>query len=56
MNPTEYEMFKKHYLVRFQKTYKVKGINKTELKRSVYDNPLLTDEQKNDFWNLVIGN
>ena len=53
MSKDEFERFKRNYLIRFQKTYRVKGINRTELKRSVYDHPILTDEQKKEFWNLV---
>ena len=41
------------YLTRFRKTYRVRGINKKELKRSVYDNKNLSDDQKNYFWELV---
>lgn len=55
MNREDFERFKRDYLIRFQKTYRVKGINRTELKRSIYDHPTLTDEQKDEFWNLVTG-
>ena len=50
----DFERFKREYLTRFIKTYRVKGTNKKELKRSVYDHPQLTDEQKNIFWKLVL--
>lgn len=53
MKQEDFEKFIRDYLERFRKTYRVKGINKKELKRSVYDNENLTDEQKDTFWNLV---
>lgn len=54
MRKEDFERFKREYLTRFIKTYRVKGTNKKELKRSVYDHPQLTDEQKNIFWKLVL--
>ena len=54
MKEKEYELFKKLYLRKFRGYYRTSDTNKKELKRSVYDNPKLNDEQKNDFWNLVI--
>lgn len=54
MRKEDFERFKREYLTRFIKTYRVKGINKKELKRSVYDHPYLTDEQKDNFWELVL--
>lgn len=50
--------FKKKYLDRFKMYYR-KADNKQqrdEIKRSVYDNPNLTEKQKNEFWELVIKN
>lgn len=53
MGKREYEIFKNSYLTRFIKTYRVKGINKKELKRSVFNNKHLSQDQKEDFWQLV---
>lgn len=55
MKKEGFERFKRDYLQRFIKTYRVKGINRKELKRSIYDNRNLSDEQKDDFWHLVIS-
>lgn len=55
MNKEDYERFIRDNLVRFQKTYKVRGIDRKELKRSIYDNKNLTDEEKEDFWEKVVN-
>lgn len=55
MKEEEYILFKKWYLDRFKKYYRSSRANKKELKRSVYDNKNLSDEQKDDFWHLVIS-
>lgn len=54
MKKEDFEKFVRDYLQRFRKTYRVKDINKKELKRSVYDNKNLTDEQKDAFWEMVV--
>ena len=48
--------FKKKYLDRFRLYYKRADTlkQKAEIKRSVYDNPNLTEKQKRDFWEEVI--
>lgn len=53
MRQEDFERFIRDYLTRFRKTYRVKGINKKELKRSIYGHPELTCEQKDKFWELV---
>lgn len=51
----KFKKFKDNYLEKFRKYYRMEDCNKKELKRSVYDNPKLTDNQKDRFWSLVIG-
>ena len=48
--------FKQKYLDRFRLYYKRADTlkQKAEIKRSVYDNPNLTEKQKRDFWEEVI--
>lgn len=55
MREKEYNLFKKQYLDRFKKYYRSSRTSKKELKRSVYENKNLSDEQKDDFWNLVVS-
>ena len=56
MRKEEFEKFIKEQLGRFRKTYRVRGINRKELKRSIYDNKNLSDDQKDYFWELVEKN
>lgn len=53
MNKEEYELFKKEWLERFKGYYKKGRIKKSDLKKSIYDNPKLLDSQKDDFWKLI---
>lgn len=52
MSKEEFERFKIQYLTFFRKRYKITACRK-ELKRSVFENPSLTEQQKNEFWTLV---
>ena len=52
MQKEEFEKFKIQYLTFFRKRYKITACRK-ELKRSVFENPSLTEQQKNEFWTLV---
>lgn len=54
MNREDFIKFKEKYLKRFRKYYK-EGTSESreELKRSIYDNINLTDDEKDEFWNLV---
>lgn len=56
MNSVEYEKFIEKYLARFKLYYKrcVNQKERSELKRSVFDNNNLTSTQKKDFWGKVI--
>ncbi len=53
MTNRKFKVFKDNYLSKFRKYYRDKDRNTNELKRSVYDNPKLTEYQKNKFWSLV---
>lgn len=50
----KFKRFKKIYLKKFRGYYRMEDCNRRELKRSIYDNPKLTEVQKNKFWKLVI--
>ena len=52
MQKEEFEKFKEQHLVFFRNRYKIKNSRK-ELKESVFNNPSLTEQQKNEFWTLV---
>lgn len=52
MKKEEYKVFVRRNLGFFRNRYKVSK-NKRELKRAVFDNPKLTEKQKEEFWNLV---
>lgn len=54
MTKEEYERFKKDNLQFFRNRYKSNKGSRKELKRSVYDNPNLTEQQKDNFWGLVV--
>ena len=55
MNKDDFNKFKKDYLGRFIKYYiEANAEQKKEVKRSVFDNKNLTDEQKKEFWDEVI--
>lgn len=56
MNKEEYELFKKEWLLKFKGYYKKGRVKKTDLKKSIYDNPKLLDSQKDDFWKLISSN
>lgn len=56
MNKEEYELFKKEWLEKFKSYYKKGRVKKTDLKKSIYDNPKLLDSQKDDFWKLISSN
>jgi len=53
MNKEEYELFKKQWLERFKGYYQKGRVKKSDLKKSIYDNPKLMESQKEDFWRLV---
>ena len=53
MNKLKFKVFKEQYLKRFRAYYKMQDCNRKELKRSIYDNPKLTENQKMKFWELV---
>lgn len=55
MNIEEYELFKEEYLSSFKTIYKKHKASRKELKRTVFENPKLTEPQKESFWRLVIG-
>ena len=55
MSVEEYDFFKEVYLPSFKTIYKKHKTSRKELKRSVFENPKLTEQQKVDFWRLVIG-
>lgn len=52
MQKEEFERFKEQNLIFFKNRYKIKNSRK-ELKESVFNNPSLTEQQKNEFWTLV---
>lgn len=52
MQKEEFEKFKIQYLTFFRKRYKITACRK-ELKRSIFENPNLTEQQKVEFWTLV---
>ena len=57
MNKEDFEKFKKNYLSRFIKYYiEANTTQKKEVKRSIFENPNLTEEEKEEFWNEVIDN
>ena len=56
MNKEEYELFKKEWLLKFKGYYRKGRVKKTDLKKSIYDNPKLLDSQKDDFWKLISSN
>lgn len=53
MNKLKYKIFKECYLNKFRGYYRMEDCNRKELKRSIFDNPKLTDKQKIRFWELV---
>ena len=53
MNKKEYELFKKTWLEKFRGYYKKGRVLKSNLKKSIFDNPRLLESQKEDFWKLV---
>lgn len=56
MNNASFKRFKEAYLHKFKVCYK-KADNKKqrdEIKRSIYDNPKLTEKEKKEFWTMVI--
>ena len=53
MTKEEYERFKKEYLKIFRNRYKNYKASRKELKRSVFESPSLTEQQKKEFWTLV---
>lgn len=55
MNKEEYELFKKQWLDKFKGYYQNGKVDKRKIKKSIYDNPLLLESQKEDFWNIVRG-
>lgn len=56
MNKIRFKLFKACYLNKFRMYYRMEDCNRKELKRSVYDNPKLTEYQKNIFWTLIKEN
>lgn len=54
MSVEEFEFFKEIYLSSFRTIYKKHKTSRKELKRSVFENPKLTEQQKVDFWNKVV--
>lgn len=55
MEKMNFNKFKDLYLNKFRKYYRDEYTNKKELKRSVYDNPKLSQLQKDKFWELVVS-
>lgn len=55
MTNEEFEKFKEKYLSSFRTIYKKHKTSRSELKRTVFENPKLTEPQKDSFWRLVIG-
>jgi hypothetical protein len=53
MNKQEYELFKKKYLLTFKGYYQKGRVSKANIKKSIFDNPLLLQSQKEDFWRLI---
>ena len=51
----QYNDFEKEQLPRFKKYY-IEGTrtSRTELKRALYDNPNLSDRQKDDLWRKIV--
>ena len=56
MTNMKFKRFKEIYLKKFRGYYRMEDCNRKELKRSVYDNPKLTEYQKNIFWTLIKEN
>lgn len=53
MNEEKYKRFVEEYLQFFRNRYKNYKGSRKELKRTIFDNPKLTEQQKEDFWTLV---
>ena len=56
MDKIRYGKFKDKYFDRFVKYYadSVNEQQRKELKRSIFDNPNLTIDEKEDFWDIVV--
>ena len=54
MNKEQFDFFKKTYLSSFKKIYqRAKKYQRSGLKESVFDNPKLSEKQKEEFWEMV---
>ncbi len=53
MNKEEYELFKKQWLDKFKGYYQKGRVKKSDIKKSIFDNPKLLESQKKDFWELI---
>lgn len=53
MENKKYKQFKEIYLKKFRTYYNKENSNKKEIKRSIFENPKLSEDQKIDFWELV---
>ena len=54
MNKEQFDFFKKIYLSSFKKIYqRAKKYQRLGLKKSVFDNPKLSEKQKEEFWEMV---
>lgn len=53
MTEKEFERFQHEYLTFFKNRYKRYRNTRKELKRTVFENPSLSEKQKEMFWNLV---
>ena len=54
MNKEQFDFFKKTYLSSFKKIYqRAKKYQRLGLKKSVFDNPKLSEKQKEEFWEIV---
>lgn len=53
MSVEEFEFFKETYLSSFRTIYKKHKTSRKELKKTVFENPKLTEQQKESFWRLI---
>ena len=54
MNKEQFDFFKKKYLSRYKKIYqRAKKYQRLSMKKSVFDNPKLSEKQKEEFWEMV---
>ena len=54
MNKEQFDFFKATYLSSFKKIYqRAKKYQRLGLKKSVFNNPKLSEKQKEEFWKMV---